>query len=158
MAYAAVANGGILYQPRIVRACRSGGEWQSLATFARQRVLTPETAASIRSMMRLAVEEGTAASASVPGVTVAGKTGTAERLSLGEDRYLSAFAGLVPADNPRLVAVMVLDDPDYEYRFGSALAAPLFAMVVDEALAVEPALALSPLAEDGTQLAAEVVQ
>lgn len=156
MAYAAVANGGILYRPRVVRACRGQEGWQELATFTRRRVMSRETAAEIRRMMRLAVEEGTAASARVPGVDVAGKTGTAERLSLGDGEYLSAFAGIVPVESPRLVTVIVMDSPDYEYRFGSALAAPLFAEVVDQAIGVEPALALSPLGSDGTHLAAEV--
>jgi cell division protein FtsI/penicillin-binding protein 2 len=156
MAYAAVANGGILYQPRVVKACRGQEGWQELATFARRRVFSPETAARIRRMMHLAVEEGTASTAGVHGVEVAGKTGTAERLSQGEGEYLSAFVGMVPADSPRLVTVIVMDSPDYEYRFGSALAAPLFAEVVDQAIGVEPALALSPLQSDGTHLAAEV--
>ncbi len=158
MAYSAVANGGILYQPRVVRACRGEGGWEELATFARRRVMAPETAEQIRNMMHLAVEEGTAATARVPGVEVAGKTGTAERLSLGEDEYLSAFVGMVPVHSPRLVTVIVMDSPDYDYRFGSALAAPLFAAVAEQAIGVEPALALSPLESDGTHLAAEVGQ
>jgi cell division protein FtsI (penicillin-binding protein 3) len=96
-------------------------------------------------MLTSAVEEGTGRSARVPGVLIAGKTGTAERLALGSNIYLSAFAGMVPADSPELVVVVVIDQPSYQYRWGSTLAAPAFARVVSRVLASAPDIALSPL-------------
>jgi len=144
MAYSAIANGGILYGPRLVSATGSDGEWSHWNVFERGRVISPETAAQIRSILTTAVEEGTGTSAMIPGVRIAGKTGTAERLALGDNMYLSAFAGMVPAENPEIVAVVVIDQPSYAYRWGSTLAAPAFQRIVSRMLSSDPDMALSP--------------
>jgi len=153
MAYAAIANGGIMYEPRLVSASREDGVWKEWSTFPRNRVISEETAAAVREILTMVVEEGTGSTADVPGVTVAGKTGTAERLSYGEEAYLSAFAGFVPADRPELVLAVVIDQPDYDYRFGSALAAPAFREMVARILSTEPGIALAPLLSSGDALA-----
>ncbi|MCK5132984.1 MAG: penicillin-binding protein 2 [Candidatus Sabulitectum sp.] len=140
MAYGAVANGGLLYRPRLVESTKEGGQPRPLAESPAHRIISEETAAQVRSVLAAVVTEGTGSNAQVAGVTVAGKTGTAERLVQGG--YLSAFAGMVPADNPRLVAVVVFDQPDYEYRWGSALAAPVFERVVSQILSTSPEIAL----------------
>lgn len=144
MAYCAIANGGVLLGPRLVAATGAGGDWQEWATFERGRVISEETAELVRTMLTTAVEEGTGRSARIPGVRVAGKTGTSERLGLGEGVYLSAFAGMVPADRPELVVVVVIDQPSREYRWGSALAAPTFQRVVARILSSAPDMALNP--------------
>jgi cell division protein FtsI/penicillin-binding protein 2 len=154
MAYAAIANGGIMYEPRLVSASRENGVWREWSTFPRNRVISEETAEAIREILVMAVEEGTGTSAAVPGVTVAGKTGTAERLSCGNEAYLSAFAGFVPADRPELVLVVVIDQPDFDYRFGSALAAPSFRQMVTRILSTEPGIALAPILPSSDALAA----
>ncbi len=154
MAYSAIANGGILYGPRLVAATGSNGQWCHWNVFERGRVISPETAGEIRTVLTSAVEEGTGRSAMVQGVRVAGKTGTAERLALGRNMYLSAFAGMVPADDPRLVAVVVIDQPSYSYRWGSALAAPTFQRIVSRILSSDPDVALSPVGEADGLLAA----
>ncbi len=141
MAYGAIANGGLLYRPRLVESTKEGGLLRPLAESPAHRVISEETAAQVRSVLAAVVTEGTGRSAQVPGVTVSGKTGTAERLIQGG--YLSAFAGMVPADNPHLVAVVVFDQPDYEYRWGSALAAPVFERVVSQILSTSPEIALA---------------
>jgi len=153
MAYAAIANGGIMYEPRLVAASREDGLWREWSTFPRKRVISEETAADIREILTLAVAEGTGGSAMVTGVVVAGKTGTAERLSYGDDEYLSAFVGMVPADRPEMVVAVVIDRPEFEYRFGSALAAPAFSRMVARILATEPEIALSPVLQSGDMLA-----
>lgn len=140
MAFGAIANGGLLYRPRLVQATREGGVLRPLAETPARRVISQETAAQVRSVLATVVTDGTGGTAQVSGVTVAGKTGTAERLV--QDGYLSAFAGMVPADNPRLVAVVVFDQPDYDYRWGSALAAPVFERVVSQILSTSPEIAL----------------
>lgn len=154
MAYAAIANGGILFQPRLVAASRSEEGWRSWATFPLHRVLSPETSGEIRRMLATAVREGTGTTAGIPQVAVAGKTGTAERLSVGTGEYLSAFAGMVPAHDPSVVVVVVMDSPESEYRFGSALAAPVFKEVVSSMLATEPEIALGPYRSTEDELAA----
>jgi cell division protein FtsI/penicillin-binding protein 2 len=153
MAYGAIANGGMLYEPRLVRASRENGIWREWSTFPTCRVISPETASAIRDILTLAVSEGTGTTADVTGVTVAGKTGTAERLSYGEGVYLSAFAGFVPADRPGLVLVVVIDQPDYDYRFGSTLAAPAFRRMMARILSTDPAIALAPVRPCGDALA-----
>jgi cell division protein FtsI (penicillin-binding protein 3) len=142
MAYGAIANGGILLRPRIISATGESGTVRPMADSPGRRVISEETAAAVRSVLASAVSSGTGRSASIQGVTVAGKTGTAERLCQGG--YLSAFAGMIPADEPRLVAVVVFDRPDYEYRWGSALAAPVFSRVVSQIISTSPELALGP--------------
>lgn len=141
MAYTVIANGGTLYYPRLLHSTRVGNGWMDEPSIARSHPLSAETAAIVRRTLRAVVEEGTGTSAAVSGVAVGGKTGTAERLS-GDSQYLSAFVGLVPADNPGLVLAVVIDGPKYEYRWGSASAAPAFSRMVSRILAVEPRLAL----------------
>ena len=80
---------------------------------------------------------GTGTKASVTGYRVAGKTGTAWKFAAGgysEDKYVSIFAGLVPASNPRLAAVIVIDEPTGKLYYGSDVAAPVFADVMTESL------------------------
>jgi len=151
MAYGAIANGGLLFRPRIVAATCEAGLLRPLADSPARRVISEETASEIRAVLAEVVTSGTGTSAQVPGVTVAGKTGTAERLV--QQGYLSAFAGMVPADNPRLVAVVVFDLPDYQYRWGSALAAPVFQSVVSGILSISPEIALGEPVPSGDMLA-----
>ncbi len=147
MAYGAIANGGLLYRPRLVASTYESGLLHPLAESPSRRVISEGTSATVRSILASVVTEGTGSSAQINGVTVAGKTGTAERLV--EDGYLSAFAGMVPAENPKLVVVVIFDMPDYEYRWGSALAAPTFQNVVSGILSTSPEIALgSPLSVD----------
>ncbi|WP_255505403.1 penicillin-binding transpeptidase domain-containing protein [Alkalisalibacterium limincola] len=80
--------------------------------------------------------EGSATRARVVGYRVAGKTGTSRKASVGgyQRRYLSLFAGLVPASNPRLAMVVVIDDPKGSGYYGGLVAAPVFAGVMEGAL------------------------
>ena len=143
MAFSAVANGGVLYQPRLIRASREDGAWRNWASFRSRRVISEETAGEMRRILASTVEYGTGMSAAVDGVTVAGKTGTAERLLFGSGVYLSAFAGMIPAEQPGLVAVVVVDRPGFAYRYGSTLAAPAFSRMMSGILSCEPGLAMS---------------
>ncbi|MEJ2276076.1 MAG: penicillin-binding transpeptidase domain-containing protein, partial [Woeseiaceae bacterium] len=82
--------------------------------------------------------------AAVEGYRVAGKTGTAWKFATGgysEDKYISIFAGLAPASNPRLATVVVIDEPGGELYYGSDVAAPVFADVMSESLRL---LAVAP--------------
>jgi cell division protein FtsI (penicillin-binding protein 3) len=80
---------------------------------------------------------GTGAKAGVTGYRIAGKTGTAWKFAAGgysQDKYLSIFAGLAPASDPRLAAVVIIDEPHGDFYYGSDVAAPVFAEVMTEAL------------------------
>jgi cell division protein FtsI (penicillin-binding protein 3) len=103
------------------------------------RVLSVKTARAVRLMMETVVsDKGTAKRASIPGYRVAGKTGTAKKASgshgYGAGRYQSVFAGMVPAGAPRLVMVVMIDEPHGGNYYGGLVAAPVFAKVMEGAL------------------------
>ncbi len=105
---------------------------------AGRQVFKPETARLVRRMMESVVAPGgTATRAAIPGYRVAGKTGTVKKAGKGgykERKYISLFAGMVPASNPRLVAVVMIDEPRGKQYYGGLVAAPVFAAVMDDAL------------------------
>lgn len=115
-AYAAIANGGTLYRPFVVASRRDADGEQRTAPVAVRRVISSETAATLRTMLTSTVDNGLAKNASVAGYSVAGKTGTAQVPSEDgrylDDVYISSFAGFAPAADPRFVAVVVLDEPE----------------------------------------------
>ena len=110
-----------------------------------ERVLDGDTAKSVRRMMEEVVRPGgTGTKASVVGYRIAGKTGTSWKFAAGgysEDKYVSVFAGLAPASDPRLAAVIVIDEPGGDLYYGSDVAAPVFADVMAESLRL---LAVAP--------------
>jgi cell division protein FtsI (penicillin-binding protein 3) len=141
-AAAVLANGGWLLEPRLVAARRrSGGPWQPTAPERVRRVLSPDTAAQVVSMLEgVATPEGTARRAGLRDVRVAGKTGTAQLLDVANgtysaNRYHAWFLGIVPADEPRLVILIELDEPRRGQHQGGQSAAPLFAAVASAQLA-----------------------
>lgn len=103
-------------------------------------VMDPAIAAAVLQMLETVITtEGTGARAAVPGYRVAGKTGTVHKNEAGgyaESRYLSLFAGLIPASNPRLVAVVVIDEPGEGVHYGGLVAAPVFADVMRGAVRI----------------------
>ena len=103
-----------------------------------QRVMSVETARAVRKMMRRVIsDKGTGKKASVANYSVAGKTGTVHKFIAGgyaEDRYLSIFAGMVPADKPELVMVVMIDEPRNGEHFGGLVAAPVFSQVMSGAM------------------------
>jgi cell division protein FtsI (penicillin-binding protein 3) len=103
-----------------------------------EQILDKDTAIAVRRMLEAVVRPGgTGTKASVAGYRVAGKTGTALKFAPGgysEDKYISIFAGLAPASNPRLATVVVIDEPSGELYYGSDVAAPVFADVITESL------------------------
>ena len=103
-----------------------------------QRVMSVETARAVRKMMqRVVSEDGTGNRAKVANYSVAGKTGTVHKFVAGgyaDDRYLSIFAGMVPADDPELVMVVMIDEPRNGEYFGGLVAAPVFSQVMSGAM------------------------
>jgi cell division protein FtsI (penicillin-binding protein 3) len=128
-AYSALGNGGRLYPVSLV-ALESPIDGQ--------QVIAPDSAAAVRRMLEEVVRPGgTGTKAAVAGYRVAGKTGTAWKFAAGgysEDKYISIFAGLAPASDPKLAAVVVIDEPSGELYYGSDVAAPVFADVMTESL------------------------
>ena len=103
-----------------------------------ERVMSVETARAVRKMMqRVVSDKGTGQRASVANYSVAGKTGTVHKFIAGgyaEDRYISIFSGMVPADKPELVMVVMIDEPRNGEHFGGLVAAPVFSQVMSGAM------------------------
>jgi cell division protein FtsI (penicillin-binding protein 3) len=142
-AYSAIANGGILRPPHIVQAI--GGH--ALPEPAGHRVISPATASELRDMLKGVLgPEGTASEVSIPGYELAGKTGTASKVdtATGEyskSAYVASFIGFAPADDPKLLCAVVVDEPSSGSIFGGTVAAPAFAQIMSFAL---PYLGIAP--------------
>lgn len=136
-AAAVIADGGRLRQPRIVREIR--GSSSSLVPSVRppRQVIDPAIAASVSLMLEGVVESGTARTAAVPGYRVAGKTGTAQKIVDGKyspDAHVASFVGWVPARDPAILCLVLLDEPQGAAFHGGDVAAPVFAAIAREAL------------------------
>ena len=149
-AYATVAAGGI-FRPVSVRVVRD--------PLPVERVISSATSAALLDMLEIVVSVGSGSLASVPGFRVAGKTGTAKKSGVGgysEDKYIAIFAGIAPVTKPKLVVVVVIDEPRTGVYYGGEVAAPVFASIASGALRLlgvppdnlqEPALHIAALTE-----------
>jgi cell division protein FtsI (penicillin-binding protein 3) len=131
--YTAIANGGILKPPRLIKKV---GE-EPVEEPEGRRVISPAVAAEVREMLEgVLAPGGTASEISVPGYTLAGKTGTAEVAEDGEysdTKYVASFIGFAPAQNPQLLAAVIVDQPQGEI-YGGSVAAPAFGRIAEFAL------------------------
>lgn len=144
-AVAAVANGGELLRPRLLRAISRTDGRETTERHVIRRAISRATATELAGIMHQVVERGTARRARVPGYTVAGKTGTAEKLIDGRyshyDHYAS-FVGFAPVEDPRMVLLVMLDTPRtreingirQRAYTGGAVAAPIFQKIASAAL------------------------
>jgi cell division protein FtsI (penicillin-binding protein 3)/stage V sporulation protein D (sporulation-specific penicillin-binding protein) len=143
MAMAVIANGGKLVTPRIIKSINTpeGKTVSSLSPIMLRQVISPETAREIGDALRGVVSDrGTAAAAAVPGFTIAGKTGTAQKVDpkggYEQGKYVVSFAGYLPADHPEFVGLVVLDDAHTskpELNYGGLIAGPIFSRVAEKA-------------------------
>ncbi len=137
--FVTLANGGVSRAPRLVDATVDAHGVRRSEPLGRPvRVVSEATAAAMISMMTEVVKGGTGTEASIPGYSVAGKTGTARKPPYDTPpyKYVASFAGFVPAESPRLAAIVVLDEPGGEI-FGGRVAAPVFARIMQYALRLE---------------------
>ncbi|HEX6021386.1 MAG TPA: penicillin-binding protein 2 [Solirubrobacter sp.] len=131
--YAAIANGGVLRPPHIVASV----DGKPTKRPTGRRVISEETAAAVRKMLIGVVGPGgTASGAEIPGYDLAGKTGTAEKAINGEyskEKYVASFAGFAPAENPKLLVTVMVDEPKGDI-YGGQVAAPAWRNIVNFAL------------------------
>ena len=127
-AYAAVANRGVWSRPHLVDQIGGRGR----PSLHRRRILSPTVAASLMTMLKDVVAEGTGMYAAIPGYQVAGKTGTAQKPDshggYATDQYVASFVGAVPASRPRLVVLVTVDEP-HGAIWGGVVAAPAFQQI-----------------------------
>ena len=137
-AMSAVANGGELLKPRIVRARIAGATRTETTRDVVRRAISAETAARLTTMMESVVEVGTARSARVDGYSLAAKTGTARKLNPNGRgyvmEYMASTAGFFPSRNPAVAMIVVVDSPKKKGYYGGAVAAPVFQRIADAAL------------------------
>ena len=137
---AAIANGGRLVQPRLVRRIvHPDGRVDVIVPSPPRRVLSEATARTVRDLLVGVVERGTGKKAAIPGFVVAGKTGTAQKAGVGgyqRGRYVSSFVGFAPSDNPKIVGLVLIEEPRGARYYGGDIAAPVFARVVSQALGI----------------------
>ena len=142
-AYSAIANGGVLRPPHLVSEV--GGK--PVPAPRGRRILSPAVAAEVRHMLEGVLgPEGTASEVSVPGYTLAGKTGTASKVDpetgeYSKSKYVASFIGFAPASDPRLLTAVVVDEPQSGSIFGGTVAAPAFGQIMSFAL---PYLGIQP--------------
>jgi cell division protein FtsI/penicillin-binding protein 2 len=139
--YSAIANGGVLRRPRLITEV---GSESVAADTEGERVISERTSAQLRQMLEGVLEPGgTASSVTVPGYVLAGKTGTAQKVEGGtysDSRYVASFVGFAPAQHPKLLVTVVVDEPLYVHT-GGEVAAPVFGQIAEFAL---PYLGISP--------------
>src|SRR5216110_2886536 len=136
VAMATIANGGKLVTPRIVKSITTE-DGKTITTFSPtvlRQVISPETAAQVGNALRGVVSDrGTAAAAAVPGFTISGKTGTAQKVDprggYEHGKYVVSFSGYLPSEHPEFVGLVVLDDAHTskpELNYGGLVAGPIF--------------------------------
>jgi stage V sporulation protein D (sporulation-specific penicillin-binding protein) len=134
-AFAAVANGGQLMVPRLIRSVvdQNSGVATDFEPIKIRNVIKKDTARRLREYCRAVVEEGTGKRASAAFVAVSGKTGTSQkagkRNGYMQGKFVSSFVGFAPHDDPRIVCLVMLDEPNFANRFGGVSAAPVFARI-----------------------------
>ncbi|HZL07090.1 MAG TPA: penicillin-binding transpeptidase domain-containing protein, partial [Coriobacteriia bacterium] len=132
-ANAAIANGGQLVTPHFLSSLPDDPE--QVVTWLAERVMSAETAAQMREIMKAVVEEGTGEDARVEGYAVAGKTGTAQKVrtdgrGYAAGKYVGSFLGFLPADDPAVIILVIIDEPTKGY-YGGTVAAPTFARLAE---------------------------
>ncbi|MGH9218310.1 MAG: penicillin-binding transpeptidase domain-containing protein, partial [Vicinamibacterales bacterium] len=132
-----IANGGTLYEPHVVRAVVKGSQRTIVRPKVVRRTILPATAATLTDIMEQVVVDGTAKGAQLVSYSVAGKTGTADKLVNG--RYSPyqqnvSFVGFVPSRNPVLTVLVMVDSPRIGGDTGSAIAVPIFKRIADASL------------------------
>ncbi len=139
MAYAAIANQGLLLRPILVLAVKDseGAVIQRAKTVPVRRVVSKQTARTLSGILAGVVSEGTGREAALPWVSVAGKTGTAEKYdpesgSYSTEKYVASFVGYLPAEDPKVVCFVMVDEPK-ESIYGGSVAAPLFREIMEAA-------------------------
>jgi cell division protein FtsI (penicillin-binding protein 3) len=132
-AYSAIANGGLLMRPYFVKKIidSKGMTVQENVPFIRHRVVSEKTALTVKKILKSVVRKGgTGEKAAVAGFTVAGKTGTSQKIENNKERYSSkktvaSFVGFAPADSPRITILVIIDEPQ-RMTYGGEIAAPTF--------------------------------
>jgi len=136
-AYCAIANGGYLMKPRLIKELRDsqGNIVKKFEPEVVRQVISSETSDTLRDILEGVVSDGTGRNAYIKGYRVAGKTGTSETTETkSEGRYIASFSSFAPADNPVVNVLIVLDHPAGDSYMGGVIAAPVAQKLLDDVL------------------------
>ena len=140
-AMSAIANGGTLYKPFVVKRVSStdGAVVVDNGPEAVRRVIGPKAAKEMAEILEGVVKDGTGKKAAVPGVRVAGKTGTSQKIDprtrqYTHEKYIASFVGFAPAEDPKICIAVVLDEPQGGSYYGGAVAAPVVGKILQRGL------------------------
>ena len=143
-AYAAIANGGYLIKPSLIKQILSakGEVIYSEKPEIIRKIANPEIMETVKDMLVDVVQYGTGEKAKIKGWSIAGKTGTAYKFIDGaySNKYISNFAGFFPAEKPQVVGVIILDEPKYGYHWGGYGAAPVFRRIAQRIINVDDSI------------------
>lgn len=167
-AVSAVINGGNLMRPYLAKEfyyvdTSTGEEKQQLMQIVQpqkiRQVISSETSKKMREILLSVVNEGGGRNAYIPGYRVGGKTGTAQKYGpsggILRDKNISSFIGFAPADDPRIIVLLMVDEPDTPVTFGSVVAAPYVKMILEDTLKY---LGVEPIFDDETQEESRMVE
>ncbi len=149
-ATSAAINGGLLYNPHLVAGKMVDDQQIANPRIPPKRVITEQTSATLRRILTTVVStDGTAVQAQVAGYSVGGKTGTA-RKAVGNQgymsgKYFSSFVGMIPADDPKLIIFVDIDEPSTKQYYGGLAAAPVFREIAEEVLPLMAILPSTPM-------------
>jgi cell division protein FtsI (penicillin-binding protein 3) len=136
-AYSAIANGGILIQPRVVRETFQGQNHEAVLPASGRRVVSPRTAQLMKEILTEVVEAGTGAPARPADYSAAGKTGTAQKIdssgTYSKTHYIPSFVGFAPVQKPAVTILVVIDSP-VGAIYGREVAAPVFRSIAEQTL------------------------
>lgn len=136
-AISAVINGGERMKPQIVKEIRNdNGIVKSYAPEVVNRVISEETSEKMRNILEKVVSDpnATGKNAYVKGCRIGGKTGTSEKNPRGSDKRIASFVGFAPANDPEIICLVVLDEPQIDNRYGGSIAAPLAGQIIEDVL------------------------
>jgi len=138
-AYGAVANKGVLMKPYLFQkeTDATGIVVQESVPQQIRRVITEQTAATLCDLFEGVVDRGTATQAKIPGVKLAGKTGTSKKIIEGRyesGNYIASFVGFFPADDPKIVCLVMIDNPRGLSYYGGTTSAPVFKAIAEQIL------------------------
>lgn len=144
-AYSAIVNGGVLYQPQIIKELKSsnGTIINKFEPKEIRKVISPTTSQKMREFLREAVEKGTGKKAKPVGISAGGKTGTSRKLVEGtysRQHYNASFVGFFPVENPKYVLLVLVNSPSHSSYYGGDVAAPIFKKVTERIAELDESL------------------
>lgn len=136
--FASLINGGYYYKPRVVKQVQndSGDVVEEIGAEVLWETISEETSETIRSYLEETVKSGTGTKAQIPGYSIGGKTGTAEKIPRNKEDYYISFMGFAPVDNPQLLIYVTIDEPNVDNQANAALAVSLEKECMEEILKI----------------------